>query len=134
MPHMEAAEAFRLLWASINNPRSACPDVEIGFVLEQMTQILMSGHPGPEEEKWILARLAFGPANQRDLSVSRGYSLPVLPLPDEEAMEQFFAEHARRDQETQEAVGYAVLRLLESRLIQKSADGMLSLSVPHDHD
>lgn len=60
---MKAKEAFAELWGRVNNPRSMCPDVEIGFVREQMIEILMAHYPQATEPKsWLLAMLALGPS------------------------------------------------------------------------
>lgn len=127
LPHMEAAEAFRLLWDRINNPRSACPDVEIGFVRDQMVQILMDERTGDADERWVLSRLALGPANQKQLGWSRRDSVPTLPIPeDPDQIAQFFEDEDRRGLEAQEATERAIRRLLDQGHI-RSVDGELRL-------
>lgn len=64
---MEAKEAFALLWGKIYNPRSAYPDVELGAVHDTMVEILMGLGQGPEEERWVMARVALHPHLRHDV-------------------------------------------------------------------
>jgi hypothetical protein len=51
--------AFKALWNRIHNPSSACPDVEIGFVLECMANVLANVMTEPKNytERRVLAWL-----------------------------------------------------------------------------
>lgn len=56
---MSALEAFRDLWSRIYDPRSGCPDVKVGYVLETMAVVLVKDMAAPANltERWILAWL-----------------------------------------------------------------------------
>ena len=122
---MEAREAFARLWSKINNPRSACPDVEIGRVQDEMIAILMEGLEGSEEERWILARLSFGSYDFQSLLFSwgsRAADALAAECPGWEADEATHAAYYDREErvgsEARKALGETINRLLaEGRVL-----------------
>ena len=63
------SKLFSELWKKINNPRSACPDVEIGHVRQVMADILAEYNNSnlSFEEKWILALITISPIAMLDI-------------------------------------------------------------------
>lgn len=115
------AQAFSQLWARIYNPRSACPDVELGFIEREMTQILqaLGTTDGPPEERWILAQLLLGPRSLGVLQWGWSESQDPLPMPeDPEELEVFFANEDDRVRAASEAVARATEQLLSAHRIQ----------------
>ena len=56
---MSALEAFQELWSKVYDPRSGCPDVKVGYVLETMAAVLVKDMATPANltERWVLAWL-----------------------------------------------------------------------------
>jgi len=116
------AEAFNLLWSRIQSPLSACPDVELGLIEQEMTKILhaLGAADGTAEEKWVLAQLLLGPRGLRMIQWSWAeHQNPRLPTPEDPAeFEIFFDEQAARVRLAYEAIAEVVEHLVGSGRIQ----------------
>lgn len=65
----EVRIAFRELWEKIYNPKSACPDVEIGQVRDAMEEILNRPRKNlPREQQFIIAQLSFSEMTELQLN------------------------------------------------------------------
>lgn len=64
-----AAEAYKRLWDRLYNPRSMCPDVELGRIQEVMTQILAEEDTNPisSKAKEVLAHITLAPRTLEQL-------------------------------------------------------------------
>ncbi|HDY68564.1 MAG TPA: hypothetical protein ENH85_12320 [Candidatus Scalindua sp.] len=63
------SKLFTELWSRINNPRSACPDIETGHVRQLMADILAE-HDQSDlsyEEKWIRALVMIAPTRMSSI-------------------------------------------------------------------
>jgi hypothetical protein len=128
------AEAFNLLWARIQTPRSACPDVELGLIEQEMTKILhaLGAADGSAEEQWILAQLLLGPRGLRMLQWSWSeQQKPRFPAPEDPAdFEIFFDEQADRVRLAYEAIARSADELVSTGRIQWiEVDGMKQLRI-----
>lgn len=116
------AQAFRQLWERIYSPGSACPDVELGFIEQEMTGILQAHGTadGSPEERWILAQLLLRPRSLS--SIQCGWSDhqdPRLPIPEDPAeFEVFFADQDDRVLAASAAIDRAIEQLLNDHRIQ----------------
>lgn len=126
------AEAFNLLWSRIQNPRSACPDVELGRIEEEMAKILqaLGAADASAEQQWILAQLLLGPRGLRMLQWSWSEQ-QRFPAPDDPVeFETFFDEQTNRVALAYEAIARAADELVSSGRIQwVEVEGMKQLRI-----
>lgn len=125
---MLAHEAFARLWRAIHNPRSMCPDVELGFVEEQMTQILMEGLEGPKVRRWILARLAFQPYSRNGLRIQWTENVPTPPPGSgDDTWNQYYDTVDVKEDALALEFDEALQGLLSERIVSSDREGILSL-------
>jgi len=127
------AHAFSLLWERIYNPRSACPDVELGFIHQEMTRILQSLGPkeGTAAEQWVIAQLLLGPRSLETLQwgwLECQDPQPTAPQ-EPEQLELFLADRDYRVRLAYEAIARSVDQLLSDGRILP-AEGLKQLRLP----
>ena len=137
---MQVLDVLKLIWGKVENPRSMCPDVEIGYVRRVLGEVMAAevGERGIAAEgvdRWVLGQLLVGPMGEEGLAedwytTNRVYLERIQPPNDNyedkgycEAIEaQFAAEDRERGQRGVE-VAEALRRLIETCLVGSTLEG-----------
>lgn len=128
----EVETAFQQVWKELYNPKSACPDVELGAVVDVLASVLANsdGFSNPSldsTERWILAYVSIvGTTDSESLQWAAAYKVPYYS--DEKDDNGYpkprpYNEYEAKQASERDRVGSAIQSLLDSRYLKYSSGG-----------
>jgi hypothetical protein len=80
---VDLQEVLTKIWSMIDNPRSMCPDVEIGFVKDVLSKVMAENLPVDLEpiDRWVLSWVSVAPAEEKSLAWAWDETKYVAPPP-----------------------------------------------------